>query len=372
MAEVLHDGTLLAGQSILAAPVVLVVTTKNQYAAVEVLVGGQVVPSTSNTPPRVNNTGLWYTTVNADLTSAVAGPVDLTVRLLSGTTWTALPPSPITVIANRPGPSNTGPRITPEPGTGAMWVTEPGQTYTGKTFVGQVIIKRGASFVDCLFLRGPQTVSRLANISFVQAAKDAGERVVFDHCEFDGQNLDGTGYTTERAVGFGPYTMRGCNVHHASDGLNVGSNTLVEDSWIHDLVRVGSLHPDCIQTTGGVCSVIRRNTLDCHEIDSVTGAPGYGNSAVMVGCETEPELFGLLIEGNWCNGGNYTINVRNDGGMYDDAVTIRGNHFGGDYRYGDITAPNRIIVEDNTGDAPLVINRFGRSSGAPSITCPVL
>ena len=42
-----------------------------------------------------------------------------------------------------------------------------------------------------------------------------------------------------------------------------------------------------------------------------------------------------MIEGNWFNGGNYTIYLRGKG-VYGapTSVTIRDNYFGRDYRYG--------------------------------------
>jgi hypothetical protein len=58
----------------------------------------------------------------------------------------------------------------------------------------------------------------------------------------------------------------------------------------------------------------------------------------------DQKLNNLLIEGNWLNGGNYTIYVLGNS----TNVVIRNNFFGRNYRYGvkSIYAPN-VVWENN-------------------------
>jgi hypothetical protein len=57
----------------------------------------------------------------------------------------------------------------------------------------------------------------------------------------------------------------------------------------------------------------------------------------------------VLIEGNYLNGGSYTVYARNNNtlGAPTD-VTIRGNAFGRDYLYGILSADGEVTWEDNT------------------------
>lgn len=365
MADVLHGGAPITGQELHAGPVEFTVTTKYEVTDLTVTVDGQPVPATIDSAGRA---GAWRTTVAADLAGAPSGAVQLDVRVQTRGAWTTLP-SPVTVAATNRwvNPADTGIRVprselTPSPST---WLKTAGAVYERTVFTGIVRVQAGGvRFVDCLFLPGPSPVGRLVSVDLYPSAKGVGP--VLEHCE-----LDGSGVMVGKGIASSDYTLRHCNIHHVNDGVGLGSNCLIEYTWIHDLVRDRGkdLHPDCIQTTGGLCSVVRRNYLDCREINP-GGEPGLGNAAVMVGCETEPELWGLLVEDNYLDGGNYTINVRNDGGMYDEGVTIRRNTFGGHRRFGDITAPKRIVVADNIGP-DLLVDRFGRQAGGPPVTCPV-
>lgn len=141
--------------------------------------------------------------------------------------------------------------------------------------------------------------------------------------------IDGSGEVSA-AVGFSGYTLRRLNIYNCIDGPRLASDTVMEDSWVHDLKRTSTSHNDTIQTTGGTNIVIRGNTLDVYN----SGTDDVMNAALMMGSTTADTLTDVLVEGNYLNGGNYTLNIRPDTDA--NNIVIRGNRFGPDSRYGPV------------------------------------
>jgi hypothetical protein len=133
--------------------------------------------------------------------------------------------------------------------------------------------------------------------------------------------IDGLNSRSGVAIGFANYTIRRANIHSVADGPRMGSNTIVEDSYIHNLARCSGCHTDGIQSTGGTGLVIRRNNIQ---------NPMRQTSAIMLSGIAAP-LSRVRIEDNLLNGGNYTIYIR---GRTRDDVVVRGNRFGRAYVYG--------------------------------------
>lgn len=136
--------------------------------------------------------------------------------------------------------------------------------------------------------------------------------------------LDGTGAVHVAVVGSN-YTLSYVNIHDIEDGPRLGDNVTIEDSYIHDLFRTATSHNDAMQTTGATNITIRHNSI----VPATNGDPM--NAAIMIGSEFNP-LRDMLIEGNYLNGGNYTILARAD--LDGNNIIVRNNAFGHDYRYG--------------------------------------
>ncbi len=111
------------------------------------------------------------------------------------------------------------------------------------------------------------------------------------------------------------------------DGMKVGDNTTILDSYIHNLRVGGGSHNDGIQGTGGSGYLIKGN--------NITQTPGE-NSAIILGEEFGP-MDNAVIDGNWLDGGNYTIYIGY--GTTNPNATITNNRFGRSYNYG-ILLPN--------------------------------
>jgi hypothetical protein len=103
---------------------------------------------------------------------------------------------------------------------------------------------------------------------------------------------DGTG------VMFDNYTARRLEVTGTENGFNVGNNTTVEDSWVHDLDTSADAHTDGIQFSGGGEGnvVIRHNT-----IDPVPGTSG-ATSAIIMHTGADPQDHDVRIEDNYLDG----------------------------------------------------------------------
>ena len=127
------------------------------------------------------------------------------------------------------------------------------------------------------------------------------------------------------------------------DGVKVGSNVTLADSWIHDLRPAGGAHADGVQMQAGVSNLtIRHNTI------VVAGA---ANAALFLAPDLGPSSEGpVLVEGNLLGGGNYTLYcVDGANGRYTVGnITIRDNVFTNDSRYGPASVTVPLTWEGNT------------------------
>ena len=141
----------------------------------------------------------------------------------------------------------------------------------------------------------------------------------------------------ENAIGYDHWTALRVNIHGTTgDGVKLGSETLLQDSWIHDLTPAAGAHTDGGQMQSGVTNlVVRHNTID---MSSTSNA----NSALFLAPDLGPSTPGpMLVENNYLSGGNFTMFVLdgNSGQYLVGNVTVRGNVFGRS-TYG----PDRVTV----------------------------
>ncbi|WP_369140394.1 hypothetical protein [Modestobacter versicolor] len=253
-----------------------------------------------------------------------AGDDDDYVRPAGAAAVTDGPPTP-------PGPDDTGvPAGTVLEPSGDLEVTEEGAVVDGLDVDGCVVVRADDVTIQNTRIRcgDPDT----ANV--VQVADGVTGLLVQD------TEIDGMG-TADIGVGWSDYTLRRVEIHRTNDGARLGDDVLIERSWIHDMTRQGELHPDCVQATQGVGITLRGNNLDVPARD----IGDLNNAAIMLGSETgKRRLEQVLVEGNWLNGGNYTVNVRQDTDL--DDVVFRGNVYGPDSRYGPAQAPAGVVFEN--------------------------
>jgi hypothetical protein len=241
-----------------------------------------------------------------------------------------------------PGPTTTGVR----PGTrlrrvGSVTITTAGSRLAALEIDGTLTIKApGVRVEDCLIRPRGNAVA----VSLPYTGVSGVELV---HVEIDGgrQNpsvvgIAGSGFVVDAA-----------DIHGTGDAIDAGSNVVVQNSWIHDLVAWSGDHTDGIQSSGGRGLRVVNNTIDA--LGPAT------NSAILAGADLGP-LDRVVIEHNLLRGGNYTVYAGTGGRFDSGSIRISGNRFGSGYRYGPCSlrpAPGRIIqlsgnVDDATG-APL-------------------
>ena len=130
------------------------------------------------------------------------------------------------------------------------------------------------------------------------------------------------------------------------DGVKLGSNVTLQDSWIHDPRPASDAHLDGAQMTGGVTNlVLRNNTI-------TMGA--QASAALFLAPDLGPSTDGpILVEDNLFGGGAWTLQCVDgaDGRYVVGGITIRGNRFLADGTYGAANVTVPVTWEGNVWDA---------------------
>ena len=136
------------------------------------------------------------------------------------------------------------------------------------------------------------------NATFTTINNQAAD-ITFDNVEIDGREkvaraIPGTGTNT---------TVRGSNIHHAGNGLEIDAPMDVENNYIHDICTPAGL--------AGMQTVSRP-----HQATATSDRPQHcryyrrRNSAINIeGTQTDPAK-NVLIENNMFAGGGYTLYSR--------------------------------------------------------------
>ncbi|MDT0166884.1 right-handed parallel beta-helix repeat-containing protein [Actinotalea sp. AC32] len=342
--QIRWNGASIYKQSVVATVVDLEVWSSTPAAKVELLLGGVVVATDTTIERRYDH---WLGTARVDLTG-LSGSTSITMRVTTPegvvrserkvfTADAVVAPLTAEILARRPGAHNTGvPAGTVLRPSGTLRVTQPGAVIDGLDIAGCLVIDADDVTVRNTRIRCTSTTR---NRAVVMDGKHKG--FLLEDVEIDG------GGSTEIGIDVTDAVIRRVDVHHVNDGIRMGANLVIEDSWIHHMTRRGSLHPDAIQGISAKNIVIRNNTLDPRNPD--TG--DLANAAIMLGSETGTKTSeNVLIEGNFMSGGNYTLNV--SGSITATGFVIRQNRFGGGARYGAIITRQSVpAAPDNVVDA---------------------
>ncbi len=213
---------------------------------------------------------------------------------------------------------------------------------------GPLVVTEDAAVIDgldvegCLQVRAHRVTIRRTRI---RCPSWYGIRV---HGDFRGTiiedvEIDGLGSTHSIGVSGGDLTLRRANIHNIGDGVRVGSNSLYEGNFIHDLAIGNGSHNDGMQVTGTtIRATIRGNTIN--HVRRQT-------SAIIVKADLGP-IRDILIEGNWLNGGSYTLYAYSTPAHVTEGITVRNNRFGRDHIYGPVATknPRRLFWEGNVWD----------------------
>ncbi|HMO10656.1 MAG TPA: hypothetical protein PKB06_03935 [Actinotalea sp.] len=276
------------------------------------------------------------------LVLAACGPAEQPAE--TGPSTVPLSPAPTTPAGPEfPGPETTGvpAGIVLEPSS-SLVIDEDGTVVDGLDVDGCVVIA-----ADDVTIRNTRITCTDSPRHRAVSTDGSRTGLVIEDTEVDGGGVTDIGIDVSNVV------IRRVDVHNVNDGIRMGSNITVEDSWVHDLVRADDLHPDAIQGISSKNIIIRGNTLDPRNPD--TG--DLANSAIQLGSETGDERSeNVVIEGNYLNGGNYSLNLRLD--ITAEDFVIRDNVFGPDARYGPMIGPPSVrfgtgnVLEDGSSASP--------------------
>jgi hypothetical protein len=206
---------------------------------------------------------------------------------------------------------------------------------------GDLTVSRAGAVIDrrdlkCLTIAASNVTVRRTRIRcggyYPVRIANGARNVVLEDVE-----IDGLGSHAAIAIGTDNYTLRRADVHSVGDGPRMGDNSVVEDSWIHDLAAGGGSHNDGIQSTGGSNIKILHNRIE---------HPNAQTSCILIGANLD-HVDDVLVQGNLLNGGNYTIYAGGKDGYRADNVRILGNRFGRDAVYGTHSIQSNIVFSGN-------------------------
>lgn len=243
------------------------------------------------------------------------------------------PPSPSPPPSSKPGASNTGPRNQ----DGTIMSAAERTTKLNPVSSSQIIseINAGKRLIENVRISGMVSL-QVSNVTFRNFTLDAGGGTY--GFKLTTGSPTGTVIEDGEIVNFASASVAGANYRvtrvnvHESDGdafKLLGSNITIENSWWHRLGRGEGAHADGMQSQGtGYQNIIVRGN-NCDMPVNEKGGPGtpYKSNACYI--QTGSTDIRMIVENNWLNGGNYTIN--NCAGK---DLVFRNNKFGRDYRYG--------------------------------------
>lgn len=254
-------------------------------------------------------------------------------------------PPPATPPASTQPPPSPTPSAAPEFPTADTTGVRPGVTLTDSE---SLVIDEPGTVIEGLRVRGRIEV-RADDVVIRDTLVEGGgthypirigrgvKNVLIEHVEV--HNEPGGGICIFFNSGSG--TVRYANIHTATDGIRIQADDVtIEHSYIHDLKRIDGGHHDSIQIRSGHRVTIRGNSL----LPYVERTDDPMNAAIQIGSVTKGPLVDLTVEGNYMDGGNYTIN----GGTDLESASFVGNYFGPHARYGVRSRmPAEIVWRDN-------------------------
>jgi hypothetical protein len=208
-----------------------------------------------------------------------------------------------------PDAASTGvpPGMTLTPHYGNLTITSSDARVSGLDIHGTVTISApGATLENCRVA---------AQNSWDWYVVLTGGDTVIQDCTINGGNVN----AGQNAINGGGRFFRN-DIFNTENGIAPGSNSLIEDNYIHDLNAPGAPHYDGIQIDGGQSNVsIRHNTAI---------NPWTQTSAVMINNWAGP-ISNIEIDNNLLVGGGYTVYVDGRSGNRPISnVTISNNHMG--------------------------------------------
>lgn len=234
-----------------------------------------------------------------------------------------------------PGAANTGPL----PGTrftivnGDQTFSGSDQVIEGKDFHGFVrVTGKNITFRNCIF-RGRATTSNNALLD-----TESGSNTRVEDSEFVPSNPA----PTIDSIAARNTTILRAHIHGGVDGMKAESNTVVQDSYIHDMNWFssdpnqggGATHNDGIQSFSGESNVIiRHNTIDMSTTKQANAA-------------WQTSASNSRIENNYLDGGGCIINISSPDGPV-GGIAVVNNRFG---KHSEFNCPILLSTRSNLSE----------------------
>jgi len=202
-----------------------------------------------------------------------------------GGSETTTPPTTTTY----PGASTTGvpPSTVLTAYTGPTTITTAGTVIDSKTITSVLNIKANDVTIKN---------SRIAvgNASFILLNDSGNTGLMLQDTEIDGLST----VTDGAAIGGRNYTALRCNIHGTGDGVKLGDNVTIQDSWIHDLYGGNDSHNDGMQCSDGTNIRVLHNTI--------TPVYSGATSCIIIKADFGP-ISDLIFDGNFLGGGGWCV-----------------------------------------------------------------
>lgn len=143
------------------------------------------------------------------------------------------------------------------------------------------------------------------------------------------------------------FTARRLYVHDSGgDAFKPTTNVTIEDSFVERLGYLPEAHADGVQMVSGSNLTVRGNNF------LMTDVEGFRNSQVFMIQTNNSAIENVTIEGNWINGGGYSVQIRDKGNGYGAPanVNIRNNRFGRGYSFGPWVVDGNPTICGNVWD----------------------
>lgn len=260
-------------------------------------VAASATPTTTPTPTATRTPTPTPTATPTPTSTPTPTPTATATRTPTPTpTATATPTSTPTATAT-PAPTGEYPSarttgvpagVTLKPYTGPTRITTAGTVIDGALITQPLVITAGAHNVTIR-----NSLIRASAFFLVLNDEGATNLRIID------SELDGGGATgNDSAVAGRNYTLTRVNIHGTLDGVKLGSNVTIQDSYIHDLVMSSGSHNDGMQSLGSDNVVIRHNTVI---------VPQGATSAIILSTGSASSMRNIDIDNNLLGGGAYTV-----------------------------------------------------------------
>lgn len=275
--------------------------------------------------------------------------------------------SPTPSASATPSPTPT-PTVTPSPTATPSPAGYPDANSTGvpagttlTAYTGPATITTAGTVIDgkrvtsCLVIKANNVTIRnsliISDGCYFNVLSDNGNTgLTLTDVEIDGQGNGGG----DSAINGAGWTCTRCDLHGTVDGVKAGSNVVLQDSWIHDLVIGNDSHNDGVQSLGTTSLKILHN-----RIVMADGA----TSAVLLSTGSASDMRNVQIANNYLGGGAFTVyggyeagrdtlskvsNIAVTGNQFTTAVFPRSG------AYGPLTSTDSpVVVSGNTwADGP--------------------